>query len=84
MKIIGITGKSGAGKSTLSNFLGERVNIGVIHLDEIFNNIKESKFKNQIKGRNKNNSPKILSDRLRFTIANNRLLFKISMYLKKY
>lgn len=83
MKIIGVTGKSGVGKSTLSNFLGERANVGVIHLDDIFNNIKENKFKNQIKGRNKDNSPRILSDRLRISIANNILLFKISMFLKK-
>lgn len=83
MKIIGVTGKSGAGKTTLTDFLGERSNVGVIHLDDIFTNIKETKFRNHIKGRNKNNSPKILSHRLRFAIANNRLLFKISMFSKR-
>lgn len=83
MKIIGITGKSGTGKTTLSDCFGERPNVGVIHLDDVLNDIKETKYGNYIKERNKNNTPIILTNRLRFLIANNRLLFKISMFVKK-
>ena len=45
MIVIGVTGKSGAGKTTFADFLGERRNVGVIHLDDTINGVKEDKFK---------------------------------------
>ena len=56
MRIIGVTGMSGAGKTTFSNLLGERKNVGVIHLDELVDGIKADKFKNNLHGRSKNNA----------------------------
>lgn len=83
MKIIGVTGKSGAGKSTFANFLGERKNVGVIHLDNVLNRIKEDKLKKQIKGRDKNNTPRVLTDKMRRFINSHKISFRLSMLIKK-
>lgn len=83
MKIIGVTGKSGAGKTTFSNFLGERKNVGVIHVDEIFNNLKETKFKRYISKRDKNNKPSVFTPKIRMFINSNKLTFRLSMAIKK-
>lgn len=40
MKLIGIIGKSGSGKTTLSKMLQKNNSIGIIHLDEITEEIK--------------------------------------------
>lgn len=83
MKIIGITGKSGAGKTSLANFFDERPNVGVIHLDNILNGIKEDKFQNQITDKKLDNRPVLLSSNLRYFINNHKILFKIFMGIKK-
>lgn len=83
MKIIGVTGKSGAGKTTFASFLGERKNVGVIHIDNIMNNIKEEKFKSQIKGRTKSNAPILLSSKVRMFLSSYKIPFKIYMAIKR-
>lgn len=44
MKLIGITGKMGAGKTTLSNMLQEYPGVMAIHVDDLVDVEKESKF----------------------------------------
>lgn len=83
MKIIGITGMSGAGKTSLADCFDERLNVGVVHLDDILNGIKEDKFKNNIKEKKSDNKPVLLSTNIRYFINNNKFLFRIFMSLKK-
>ena len=45
MKLIGITGKTGAGKTTMSNMLAEHEDVGVIHVDELVDELKIKYFK---------------------------------------
>ena len=40
MIYIGVTGKSGAGKSTFSDFWSTKSNVGVIHFDDIVDEVK--------------------------------------------
>lgn len=84
MIIIGVTGKSGAGKTTFSNFLGERKNVGVIHLDDLINGVKEDKFKNQIRKRSKNDNPVLLPSKLHSIINNNRFIFRAFTTIKRF
>ncbi len=84
MKLIGVTGKSGAGKTSFSNFLGERKNVGVIYVDDIFNHVKATKLKRHVKGKNKNNQVKIFNTKTRYFINNHKLTFRISMAVKSY
>ena len=84
MIIIGVTGKSGAGKTTFSDFLGKRDNVGVIHLDKVVDDVKESKFKNQIRERNKNNGPVMFSNKVHIVINNNKFLFRAFCTIKKF
>ena len=84
MIVIGVTGKSGAGKTTFADFLGERRNVGVIHLDDTINGVKEEKFKNQIRKRTNNNGPVLLPSNLHSVINNNRLFFKVFTGIKRY
>ena len=72
MIVIGVTGKSGAGKTTFTDYLGERKNVGVIHLDDMVNRVKEDRFQKQIRKRNKNNDPVLLPSNLHAVINNNR------------
>lgn len=84
MIVIGVTGKSGAGKTTFTDFLGERKNVGVIHLDDMVNNVKEDSFQKQIRKRNKNNEPVLLPSNLHAIINNNRLVFRTFCRIKKH
>ena len=84
MIVIGVTGKSGAGKTTFTDYLGERKNVGVIHLDDMVNRVKEDSFQKQIRKRNKNNDPVLLPSNLHAVINNNRFVFKAVCRIKKY
>lgn len=83
MKIIGVTGKSGAGKTTFSSAFGERKNVGVIHLDNVMADIKEEKFQDKIRERNKNNHPVLLTNKIRTFLNSHRITFKIFMAIKR-
>lgn len=83
MKIIGVTGMSGAGKTTFSNLLGERKNVGVIHLDNLINGVKDDKFKKQLHTRSKNNDPVMFPSKVHVAINNNRFLFRTYCFIKK-
>lgn len=83
MRIIGVTGMSGAGKTTFSNLLGERKNVGVIHLDELVDGIKDDKFKNNLHGRSKNDAPVLLPLKVHEVINNNKFLFRAFSFVKK-
>ena len=79
MKLIGITGKAGAGKTTFSNMLEQQhPEVGVIHVDEFFNNIKRKYFKFLMK-ENKQGEKVNLKSNLRMIIYNNSLLRNILM-----
>ena len=84
MIVIGVTGKSGAGKTTFTDYLGERKNVGVIHLDDMVNRVKEDSFQKQIRKRNKNNDPVLLPSNLHAVINNNRFVFKAFCRIKKH
>lgn len=84
MIVIGVTGKSGAGKTTFTDYLGERKNVGVIHLDDMVNRVKEDRFQKQIRKRNKNNDPVLLPSNLHAVINNNRFVFKAFCRIKKH
>ncbi len=45
MIYIGVTGKSGAGKTTFSNFWSTKSNVGVIHFDDLVDDVKKKYFK---------------------------------------
>ncbi len=49
MIVIGINGRPGSGKTTISEAILNDKNKKVIHLDSIFNNIKQTYFKKQLK-----------------------------------
>ena len=83
MRIIGVTGMSGAGKTTFSNLLGERKNVGVIHLDELVDGIKDDKFKDNLYGRSKNDAPVLLPLKVHEVINNNKFLFRAFSFVKK-
>ena len=84
MIVIGVTGKSGAGKTTFTDYLGERKNVGVIHLDELVDGIKDDKFKNNLHGRSKNNAPVLLPLKVHEVINNNKFLFRAFSLVKKH
>lgn len=84
MIVIGVTGKSGAGKTTFTDYLGERKNVGVIHLDDMVNRVKEASFQKQIRKRNNNNDPVLLPSNLHAVINNNRFVFKAFCRIKKH
>ena len=84
MIVIGVTGKSGAGKTTFTDYLGERKNVGVIHLDDMVNRVKEASFQKQIRKRNNNNDPVLLPSNLHAVINNNRFIFRTFCRIKKH
>ena len=83
MKIIGVTGMSGAGKTTFSNFLSEKENVGVLHLDKVINDLKEEKFKKGTNRRNNRNEIMLFKAKTRYFINNNKMSFGIFMALKR-
>ena len=78
MKIIGITGKAGAGKTTFSNYLGTKEGIGVIHIDDLFSEIK-SKYLKFLMNENKEKATTKLRSNHKTRLYTNPLLFKIFM-----
>lgn len=78
MKIIGITGKAGAGKTTFSDYLGTKEGIGVIHIDDLFSEIK-SKYLKFLMNENKEKATTKLRSNHKTRLYTNPLLFKIFM-----
>ena len=81
MKIIGITGKAGAGKTTFSDYLGAKEGIGVIHIDDLFSEIKLKYFK-FLMNKNKDTVRTKISSNHKRNLYTNSLLFRIFMQFR--
>lgn len=81
MKLIGVTGKSGAGKTTFSDYLTQKnIDIGIIHVDEINEELKEKYLKVFIKN-NKTDRKKV-SFKLNSFLYKNKHFFNIAMRIR--
>lgn len=78
MKLIGITGMAGSGKTTFSDILGEKENVGVIHVDDLLKVAKLKYFKMFMKP-NKDNERTKVDSRLKEKIYSNKILFNLFM-----
>lgn len=78
MKIIGITGKAGAGKTTMSNMLTEHEDVGVIHVDELVDELKLKYFKLLMKKDSHGRRVKI-DPKLKKKILENKLILSLVM-----
>ena len=78
MKLIGITGKPGAGKTTMSNMLLEHEDVGVIHVDELVDDIKLKYFKFMMKKDARGKKVKI-DPKLKKILLKNKFLLSIVM-----
>lgn len=79
MKLIGITGKSGAGKTTLANIFAKNKNVGVIHVDELMEKVKEKKL-SKIMDKNEDGTPLSIKKNIRKILYGNKHIFL--MYIK--
>ena len=79
MKIIGITGESGAGKTTFSDYLGKKEGIGVIHVDEVFKEIKLTYFRFLMKDNNEEHVKLKMDLKHKKILYTNPLLFRCFM-----
>ena len=78
MIYIGVTGKSGAGKSTFSDFWSTKSNVGVIHFDDIVDEVK-MKYLKFFMEKNNENKPVKVNTKLKKFIYNNRITFNLLM-----
>ncbi len=78
MKIIGITGKAGSGKTTFSDYLGKKQRTAVIHIDDLFSEIKLKYFK-FFMNNNTNKAKTKMTSKHKRILYTNPLLFKIFM-----
>lgn len=78
MKLIGITGKPGAGKTTISNMLAEHKDVGVIHVDELVDEVKLKYFKFLMK-ENADGKKVKLDPKLKKALLQNRFLLSLAM-----
>jgi len=74
MKLIGITGKAGAGKTTLSDMIGENPNVGVIHIDELFEKVKKEKLSKMMEN-DTNGKPVAIKKNIRKILYGNKYIF---------
>ena len=81
MNLIGITGKSGAGKTTLSNMIAENENVGVIHIDELMEKVKETKLSGITKNNKKGKKVSLLKNIRKF-LNGNKYVFLTYMKVK--
>lgn len=93
MKLIGIMGKPGSGKTTFSNYLGNKDNVGVIHVDSLVAEVKKKYFKMILQPKENNttenakNNPKLKVE-VKEMFYKNKILFKLwlkirSMFVQK-
>ena len=85
MKLIGITGKSGAGKTTFSNMLSKYPDVGVIHLDDLINEVKAKNYKSAmgiLMEKDSKNDKVMLKPGLKEKILKNQILFDIFMRVR--
>lgn len=82
MIYIGVTGKPGAGKTTFSNFWAEKSNVGVIHVDELVNEIK-LKYLGPFMTNDKNNEKIKVKPGLKKRVYKNKLAFKLLGFVRR-
>lgn len=75
MIYVGVTGKPGSGKTTFSDFLGEKSNVGVIHVDELIDEAK-IRFLGPFMTNNKNNKKIKVKPGLKKIVYKSRIAFK--------
>lgn len=76
MKLIGITGKAGAGKTTLSDIIGRNQDVGVIHVDELFEKVKREKLSGMMECNSKG-KPVAVKKNIRKVLYGNKYIFLI-------
>lgn len=87
MKLIGVMGNGGSGKTTFTNYLGEKKNVGVIHVDDYVGEIKKKYFRIFLQPKENNTTeatrenPKLKTDVKAF-FYRNKLAFKFLMALR--
>lgn len=81
MRRIGITGKSGAGKTTLADIFAKNKNVGVIHVDELMEKIKEKKLSTMM-DKNKEGKPLSIKKNIRRFLYGNKHIFLMYIKLK--
>ena len=86
MQLIGILGKGGAGKTTFANMLAENKNVGVIHMDYMFDDFKKKKIFSRFT-RNVNyggeSTTAILKSNLSDRLYNTKLILPIYLKFRK-
>lgn len=81
MKLIGITGKAGAGKTTLSDMLGKNEDVGVIHVDDLFEKVKKEKLSGMME-HNSKGKPVAIKKNIRKVLYGNKYIFMIFIRIK--
>lgn len=87
MKIIGVMGNTGAGKTTFTNYLEQKDNVGVIHVDDIMGKAKRRYFKMFLQPKENNNTentkrnPKVKEGAKKF-FYRNKFNFSILMLIR--
>ena len=81
MIYIGVTGKSGAGKTTFSDFWATKSNVGVIHFDDLVDDVKIKYFKRFMEKDN-NNKPVKVKNNLKKLIYSHKITFDLLMKLR--
>ena len=84
MIYIGVTGKSGAGKTTFADFLAQKSNVGVIHFDDIVDQVKLKYFRFFLdkKKNDEKNGPVKLNNNWKKRIYGNKFTFKLLMRMR--
>lgn len=77
----GVTGKSGAGKTTFSDFWSTKSNVGVIHFDDLVDEVKMKYFRPFMVENNKNKPVQVRSG-LKKRIYSNKITFMVLMYVR--
>ena len=87
MKIVGVMGNTGSGKTTFTNYLEQKENVGVIHVDDIMGNAKRKYFRMFLQPKENNNTentkrnPKLKNGAKKF-FYRNKLNFAILMFIR--
>lgn len=87
MKLIGVMGNGGSGKTTFANYLDNKTNVGVIHVDELVGEVKKKYFKPFLQPRENNTTettkanPK-LNVKVKEFFYRNKFAFKFLMAVR--
>ena len=87
MKLIGVMGNGGSGKTTFTNYLDNKDNVGVIHVDDLVGEIKKKYFGAFLQPKENNttestkSNPKVKTEVKEF-FYKNKFAFKLLMAVR--